>query len=109
MDLQIRTEFLKPSGELGRAISRLGSALDHNMVDYYNISTNPITAGSYRLVSKRVGEQNVPLLLNTLLELIYKTHQKKTYNWDLHQGNIMLRPNGEPVLNDPYVLDTNSW
>ena len=105
--LQIRTEFLKPSGELGRAISRLGNALDHNMVDYYNISTNPITAGSYRLVSKRVGEQNVPLLLNTLLELIYKTHQKKTYNWDLHQGNIMLRPNGQPVLNDPFVVGEN--
>jgi hypothetical protein len=56
-----------------------------------------------------VGEQNVPLLLNTLLELIYKTHQKKTYNWDLHQGNIMLRPNGQPVLNDPYVLGNGSF
>ena len=107
--LQIRTEFLKPSGELGRAISKLGRALDWGWADYYNISKKPETAGSYRLVSRKIGEQNVPLLLNTLLELIYKTHKKKSYNWDLHAGNIMLRPNGEPVLNDPYVLDTNSW
>ena len=107
--LQIRTEFLRPSGRLGEAISKLGYALDYGVADYYTIATKPGTAGSYKIVSNAVGEKNVPLLLNTLLELIYKTHQKETYNWDLHGGNIMLRPNGQPVLNDPYVLGTDSW
>jgi hypothetical protein len=103
--LQIRTEFLKPSGELGRAIALLGSVLDYGIADYYTLQTNRATDREYKRVSKAVGEQNVPLLLNTLLELIHKTQKKKNYNWDLHAGNIMMRPNGQPVLNDPYVLD----
>ena len=107
--LQIRTEFLKPSGELGRAIAQLGSALDYGVADYYTLKTNRGTDREYKRVAKAVGEQNVPLLLNTLLELIHKTQKKKNYNWDLHAGNIMLRPNGQPVLNDPYVLDDTDW
>jgi hypothetical protein len=101
--LQIRTEFLKPSGELGYAISVLGRVLDSGRSDYYSLEKD--FPSEYKRVSKAVGEQNVPLLLNTLLELIHKTQKKKTYNWDLHAGNIMRRPNGQPVLNDPYVLD----
>jgi hypothetical protein len=101
--LQIRTEFLKPSGELGYAISVLGRVLDSGRSDYYSLEKD--FPSEYKRVSKAVGEQNVPLLLNTLLELIHKTQKKKSYNWDLHAGNIMRRPNGQPVLNDPYVLD----
>lgn len=107
--LQIRTEFLKPSGELGRAIAQLGSALDNDVADYYTLKTYRGTDREYKRVSKAVGEQNIPLLLNTLLELIHKTQQKKNYNWDLHAGNIMMRSNGQPVLNDPYVLDDTDW
>ena len=107
--LQIRTEFLKPSGELGRAIAQLGSALDNGVADYYTLKTYRGTDREYKRVSNAVGEQNIPLLLNTLLELIHKTQKKKNYNWDLHAGNIMLRPNGQPVLNDPYVLDNTDW
>ena len=101
--LQIRTEFLKPSGELGYAISVLGRVLDSGRSDYYSLEKD--FPSEYKRVSMAVGEQNVPLLLNTLLELIHKTQKKKSYNWDLHAGNIMWRPNGTPVLNDPYVLD----
>ena len=101
--LQIRTEFLKPSGELGYAISVLGRVLDNGRSDYYSLEQD--FPREYKRVSMAVGEQNVPLLLNTLLELIHKTQKKKSYNWDLHAGNIMRRPNGQPVLNDPYVLD----
>ena len=107
--LQIRTEFLKPSGELGYAISQLGSALDNDVADYYTLNTYRGTEREYKRVAKAVGEQNVPLLLNTLLELIHTTQKKKSYNWDLHAGNIMMRPNGQPVLNDPYVLDDTDW
>jgi hypothetical protein len=101
--LQIRTEFLKPSGELGYAISLLGRRLDNGVSNYYSLEKD--LPSEYKRVSKAVGEQNVPLLLNTLLELIHTTQKKKSYNWDLHAGNIMRRPNGTPVLNDPYVLD----
>jgi hypothetical protein len=105
--LQIRTEFLKPSGELGYAISLLGRRLDNGYSNYYSLEKD--LPREYNRVVKAVGEQNVPLLLNTLLELIHKTQKKKDYNWDLHAGNIMMRPNGQPVLNDPYVLGTDSW
>ena len=107
--LQIRTEFLKPSGELGRAISQLGNALDNDVANYYTLKTYRGTDREYKRVAKAVGEQNVPLLLNTLLELIHTTQKKKSYNWDLHGGNIMMRSNGQPVLNDPYVLDNTDW
>ena len=103
--LQIRTELLKPSGKLGEAISVLGYALAFNGADYYSLRTRH--ADAYKRVSAAVGEQNVPLLLNTLLELIHKTHKKKKYNWDLHEGNIMMRRDGTPVFNDPYVLGEN--
>ena len=105
--LQIRTEFLKPSGELGYAISLLGRRLDNGYSNYYSLEKD--LPREYKRVAKAVGEQNVPLLLNTLLELIHTTQKKKSYNWDLHAGNIMMRPNGQPVLNDPYVLGTDSW
>lgn len=104
--LQIRTELLKPSRELGWDIAQLGKALDRGFADYYTLKTYPGTDREYKRVAKAVGEKNVPLLLNTLLELIHTTKKKKTYNWDLHADNIMRRPNGQPVLNDPYVLDS---
>ncbi len=75
MYLQIRTEFLKPSGELGYAISVLGRVLDRGRSDYYSLEKD--FPSEYKRVSKAVGEQNVPLLLNTLLELIHKTQKKK--------------------------------
>ena len=105
--LQIRTEFLKPGGELGYDISVLGRVLDSGRSDYYSLEKD--FPREYKRVARAVGEQNIPLLLNTLLELIHTTKKKKSYNWDLHAGNIMRRPNGQPVLNDPYVLGTDSW
>jgi len=108
--LQIRTELLRSpktpqEKNLVAAISRLGYAFERYGISFLDLSKNKLTAPSYRLVSQAVGEDNVPLLMNTLLELIHKTITKKRYNWDLHPGNIMLRPNGQVVINDPYVMD----
>jgi hypothetical protein len=112
--LQIRTELLRrpttpQERNLVAAISRLGYAFERNGISFFDLEKNNQYAPSYRLVSQAVGKDYVPLLLNTLLELIHKTQKKSTYNWDLHPGNIMLRPNGQVVLNDPYVLDGDSW
>ena len=108
--LQIRTELLRSpktpqEKNLVAAISRLGYAFERYGISFLDLSKNKLSAPSYRLVSRAVGEDNVPLLMNTLLELIHKTITKKRYNWDLHPGNIMLRPNGQVVINDPYVMD----
>ena len=108
--LQIRTELLRrpknpKERNLVAAIARLGYAFERYGISFLDLSKNKLSAPSYRLVSQAVGEDNVPLLMNTLLELIHKTITKKRYNWDLHPGNIMLRPNGQVVINDPYVID----
>ena len=108
--LQIRTELLRrpknpKERNLVAAIARLGYAFERYGISFLDLSKNKLSAPSYRLVSQAVGEDNVPLLMNTLLELIHKTITKKRYNWDLHPGNIMLRPNGQVVINDPYVMD----
>ena len=113
--LQIRTELLRSpttpqEKNLVAAISTLGYAFERYGISFLDLDKNKISARSYRLVSQAVGEDNVPLLLNTLLELIHTTQRKKRYGWDLHPGNIMLRSNGQVVLNDPYVLDNDdSW
>ena len=113
--LQIRTELLRrPTNPKERnlvaAISRLGYAFERYGISFLDLDKNKLSAPSYRIVSQAVGEDNVPLLLNTLLELIHTTQRKKRYGWDLHPGNIMMRPNGQVVINDPYVLDNDdSW
>ena len=100
--LQIRTEFLKPSGDLGQAIAKLGRDLEWGFADYFSLkSKRPF---EYRRVARAIGEEHVPLLINTLLELMHEGHTKKNWDWDLHGGNIMLRSNGQPVLNDPWVI-----
>jgi hypothetical protein len=108
--LQIRTELLREpqtpqERKLVNAIAELGAAFDSHGISFLDLEKNKLSAPSYQIVKKAVGEDNVPLLLNTLLELIHTTQTKKKYLWDLHSGNIMLRPNGQVVLNDPYVLD----
>ena len=108
--LQIRTELLRSPKtpqeiQLVDAIAELGDAFDSHEISFLDLDKNKLSAPSYRIVKKAVGEDNVPLLLNTLLELIHTTHTKKKYIWDLYGNNIMLRPNGQVVINDPYVLD----
>jgi hypothetical protein len=110
MYLQIRTEKLRKANTLEeakllRAIAVLGQGFNSNHnLDFLDLANNSEYKREYQLVSTAVGEANVPLLINTLLELIHTVIQKKNYSWDLHGGNIMLRPNGQVVLNDPYVL-----
>jgi len=105
--LQIRTELLKSPRTsqqkmLVYAISKLGYALEEGKANFFNLAKQ--YPDEYQRVSQAVGEDHIPLLLNTLLELIHKTQQKTQIRWDLHPGNIMMRPNGQTVFNDPYVL-----
>ena len=108
--LQIRTELLREPKtpqeiQLVDAVAKLGEAFDSHEISFLDLDKNKLSAPSYQIVKKAVGEDNIPLLLNTLLELIHTTHTKKKYHWDLHAGNIMLRPNGQVVLNDPYLIN----
>lgn len=49
------------------------------------------------------GKEKAQNLLNTVYDVaVFGTNQK--YNLDLHSGNYMQRPNGDIVVNDPFVV-----
>lgn len=45
---------------------------------------------------------NVKELFNTLMKLV-KIGNTQGYDWDMHSNNVMVRPNGRPVIVDPWV------
>lgn len=45
---------------------------------------------------------DVSALIKTLSKL-YKIGETQGYDWDMHSNNVMIRPNGQPVLVDPWV------
>lgn len=45
---------------------------------------------------------NVKSLFNTLFKLV-KIGDTQGYDWDMHDNNVMVRPNGQPVIVDPWV------
>lgn len=52
-------------------------------------------------ILERVGV-NVKELFKTLVKLV-KIGDSQGYDWDMHSNNVMVRPNGQPVLVDPWV------
>ena len=65
----------------------------------------PIYKTQYLIVNAALGDSmdNMYLLADTMANL-YKIGRSKGWIWDLHYGNIMLRADGTPVINDPWVI-----
>lgn len=103
--LMIRTEPLKDSGRVGSVLSRMASGVTEegdtvkNVMRYLQ-ETNPNT---YRELTQRLGENGMVQFLNTAKRL-YQIGDRAGYAWDLHSGNIMMRKDGTPVINDPWVV-----
>lgn len=103
--LMIRTEQLKSSGKQGENIADLARVIDR----YPTLSEAlakfeyfyPKTSKSLGKFMKTIGEYYA--LAETIFEL-NRMGKKHRWGWDLHGGNIMMRPDGTPVLNDPWVL-----
>lgn len=101
--LMIRTEPLKDSGNLGKVLSNMAQ----NVIEGDTIKTvlrflqetNPNT---YAILMKQYGEKGIAQFLATTkkLEVI---GDRAGYVWDLHWGNIMMRDDGTPIINDPWV------
>jgi hypothetical protein len=103
--LQIRTEQLFKNEKLQHAISRLGDFVRADIVQgYHEPANDDLIADIEKDILKKVKTpERLELLKKTLNEL-YSTGSKSKYWWDLHDENIMVRKDGTPVINDPWVV-----
>lgn len=95
MYLQIRTEQLFTNLKLQQAVSELGAHIE-------NLSW--FTEKDEKTIMKAVKTPERMELLKWTLAKLYQKGEKSKYAWDLHAGNIMVRKDGTPVINDPWVL-----
>lgn len=102
--LMIRTEPLKDSGSVGTVLSDMVS----DVIDYDSIETTlrrvqEINPNTYAKLIKQFGVDGITQFLKTAKKL-EAIGERAGYSWDLHDGNIMMRADGTPVINDPWVL-----
>jgi hypothetical protein len=103
--LQIRTEQLFQNKKLQNAVHRLGKAVEADILrGYHEPAWDDWVADIEKDVLKIVKTpERLELLKKTLNEL-YSTGSKSKYWWDLHDENIMVRKDGTPVINDPWLV-----
>jgi hypothetical protein len=103
--LQIRTEQLFQNKKLQNAVHRLGKAVEADILrGYHEPAWDDWVADIEKDVLKIVKTpERLELLKKTLNEL-YSTGSKNKYWWDLHDENIMVRKDGTPVINDPWLV-----
>lgn len=102
--LMIRTEELDESDVAGMILSELAV----EVTDGYNIAdviraVEELNPKAYRKLVNKIGEKGVAQFLQTAKKL-HQIGERAGYAWDLHSGNIMMRADGTPVINDPWVL-----
>jgi hypothetical protein len=108
--LMIRTEPLKKTqGPIRFALDDLGSKIRNWFTQYKNLTVKGFINSfqrnyprEYAIIEKKLGAEGMPLMATTLVEL-WKLGQARGYHWDLHGGNFMLRSDGTPIINDPWV------
>jgi hypothetical protein len=101
--LMIRTEPLQDSGNFGKVLSNMAQeVIDGESVKTvlrWLRETNPNTHAS---LINHIGEKGITQFLTTAKKL-EAIGDRAGYAWDLHWGNIMVRPDGTPIINDPWV------
>jgi hypothetical protein len=98
MYLQIRTEQLFTDKKLQSAVSELGAQTEFPSWE------GRFTKQDEKAVLAAVKTPERMKLLKWTLNKLYRKGEKNNYAWDLHAGNIMVRKDGTPVINDPWVL-----
>ena len=102
--LMIRTEPLKSSGHVGAVLSNMAGDLEMGesvkTAMRWSQETSPAT---YEKLVRDIGEAGIEQFLQTAKKL-HQIGERAGYAWDLHSGNIMMRADGTPVINDPWVL-----
>jgi hypothetical protein len=106
--LQIRTEQLFTNKRMQEIVAGMASYIDSlwEPATYSAVKKNLKTnEEDFQYMLKKLGKDKLKLLYKTMNKLYNHGFVKKGYNWDLHAGNIMIRKDGTPVINDPWVLD----
>lgn len=105
--LMIRTEPLRESNLVGRDAAKLadlvaqhGGNTTRALASFESFYKDQ-TARLYQALGNNMDD--IYLLADTMGKL-FKMGDKKDWGWDLHHGNIMLRADGTPVINDPWVV-----
>lgn len=98
MYLQIRTEQLFTDLKLQEAVSELSTRTR------FPKWKHRFTQDEEKIVMRAVKTPERMELLKWTLNKLYRKGSKNKYSWDLHSGNIMVRKDGTPVINDPWVL-----
>jgi hypothetical protein len=112
MYLQIRMERLTEAGQYGEALLSLSEYITENSAYY---SRSNIHEGYYEYMFdssfdnviyykqlKKIAGKHLELLVQTVFD-IDRIGYDYGWNFDLHQGNYMLR-NNTPVIVDPWVI-----
>jgi hypothetical protein len=93
--LQIRTEHLFKNPDTQRAVALLS---EFDYTEKFRLNDQRVLK-----LAKKLGPDKFKLLYETL-KILHKKGKKKHYWWDLHADNVMVRKNGTPVINDPWVV-----
>jgi len=108
--LMIRTEPLKKTqGPIRFALDDLGHMVRRHHGQYKALAVKGFMNSmqrtypkEYAMLERKLGAEGLTLMVKTLDEL-WKLGQSQGYHWDLHGGNFMLRSDGTPIINDPWV------
>lgn len=108
--LMIRTEPLKKTqGPIRFALDDLGRMIRSHHYQHKALAVKGFMNSmqrtypkEYAILERKLGVDGMPLMVKTLDEL-FNLGQSHRYHWDLHGGNFMLRSDGTPIINDPWV------
>jgi hypothetical protein len=103
--LMIRTEQLYDSGKIGVTLEDLARGFSYGDdydagIDRFRFFTKD---DKQKQILKLLGKKGFDRMAKTIYDLA-KIADKKGWGLDLHGGNFMLRKNGTPVINDPWVV-----
>jgi hypothetical protein len=107
--LQIRQEALKPLGVVGQVLELLATAIEEDGIrtlpeaEEFIEDFNERYIPALKKLKQQLGPGGLESMFNTILRL-YKMGSKNGWFFDLHSGNFMQRPNGTPVIVDPWAL-----
>lgn len=108
--LMIRTEPLnKTQGPIRFALDDLGHMVRRHHGQYKALAVKGFMNSmqrtypkEYAMLERKLGAEGLTLMVKTLDEL-WQLGQSRGYHWDMHGGNFMLRSDGTPIINDPWV------
>jgi hypothetical protein len=103
--LMIRTEQLHESGRLGKAVARLATLIArHGSVSEALHQLNTFYDDANYILGLHLPEIGEIHELAETMYSLYNLGKQHGWRWDLHDGNVMMRSDETPVLNDPWVV-----